>query len=285
MCTDMDIVHIAEPADTQVKSAARVLDILELLAVLGFPLGVSDIARRLDMPKSSAHTLLSTLVVRGYVVCDAQRRFGLHPLLATGSPSWVGGFQGPLLRVAKPLMQQLVDATGESALLGRLRDGMTLEYVEKVVTPDALRVDVELGVPRPLHSTSTGQVLLANSPELLVTQYLARMEPEMGPEFVAALRQTLSQVRTRGFAMVSDPRSAYAFGAAAPIRGIDGQIIAALNVSAPAARFHSASDHVIRELVTVASAISSRLSSHWTESADSSDPKRGSPPRGGPLPV
>jgi DNA-binding IclR family transcriptional regulator len=275
----MSTVHNLEHSPTAaVKSAVRVLDILELLAVVKQPLGVSEVGRRLEMPKSSAHMLLATLEARGYVISDPMRRFTLHPLISGGPRTWVGGFKGPLLRVARQVMEQLVQRTGESALLGHLRDGHSLEYIDKVVSSDALRVDPELGVPRPLDSTSTGQVLLAHAPETLVMACLERLQQTVGATGVQSLRQTLSQVRARGFAMVSDPGSGYAFGVAAPIRDGSGEVVAALNVSAPTARFHASSDQVIRDLVAAASAISDRLARYASAPAgDVEDPA--SPPQ------
>lgn len=279
MFKNMSSVHKHEHVvGSAVKSAVRVLDILELLAVVKLPLGVSEVARRLEMPKSSAHMLLATLEARGYVISDPLRRFTLHPLMSGGPRTWVGGLKGPLLRVARPLMEQLVQRTGESALLGHLHDAHSLEYIEKVVTSDALRVDPELGVPRPLHSTSTGQVLLAHAEENTVQACLTRLQETIGHADVQALRQTLAQVRARGFAMVSDPGSGYAFGVAAPIRDGSGEVVAALNVSAPAARFHASSEQVIRDLVAAASAISDRLARYASQPAAGEDPppaKRG----------
>lgn len=255
----MKIVHPAEQSGAAVKSAARVLDILELMAGAPMPLGVSEIARRLGMPKSSTHLLLSTLAARGYLVADLERRFALNPLMVGAQRAWVGGFIRPMLRVARPLMRELSDRTGESALLGRMRDPHTLEYIEKAVSRDPLRVDPELGVPRPLHSTSTGQVLLAYAPESTLQACLAGLAATLDAQAVETLEQTLATVRTQGFAMISDPASTYAFGVAVPIRDASGEVVAALNVSAPAARFHAAREHVIRELVSVASSINEHL--------------------------
>jgi DNA-binding IclR family transcriptional regulator len=268
MFTSMSLVHpLEQQSGSAVKSAVRVLDILELLAVVRLPLGVSEVARRLEMPKSSAHMLLATLEARGYVIGDPLRRFTLHPLISGGPRAWVGGFKGPLLRVARPLMEQLVQRTGESAVLGHLRDAHSIEYIDKVVSSDALRVDPELGRPRPVHSTSSGQVLLAHAQEPTVQACLARLEETIGSAGVQALRQTLVQVRARGFAMISDPGTGYAFGVAAPIRDGSGEVIAALNVSAPAARFHAASERVIRDLVAAASAISDGLARYASQAA------------------
>lgn len=269
MSADMsDVQPVERLTGSAVKSAVRVLDILELLAVVRQPLGVSEVGRRLEMPKSSAHMLLATLEARGYVISDPMRRFTLHPLISGGPRTWVGGFKGPLLRVARPLMEQLVQRTGESALLGHLRDAHSIEYIHKVVSSDALRVDPELGQPRPLHSTSTGQVLLAHARDPMRQACLAGLQATLDRAGLKALQLTLDQVRARGFAMISDPGSGYAFGVAAPIRDGSGEVVAALNVSAPAARFHASSERVIRDLVAAASAISDSLARYASSPAE-----------------
>jgi IclR family pca regulon transcriptional regulator len=159
-------------------------------------------------------------------------------------------------------MQRLVASTGESALLGCLREDCAFEYVEKVVTPQPLRVDVDLGIPRPLHSTSTGQVLLAFSPPDLMRSLLDKPGNGLGAGERAALLTTIAQVRARGYAMVSDAKSSYAFGVAAPIRDGRGDLVAALNVTAPSARFHQASEKVTREVVLAAAAITQELAGY-----------------------
>ncbi len=116
-----DGVHIYEQPPT-VKSAARLLDLLEMLTVARVPIGVSEIARQLDIPKSSAHMLLLTLEGRGYVVSDEQRRFALSAILGRRGREWVGGELGALLDIAKPVMNKLAHVTGESVFLGRRRD-------------------------------------------------------------------------------------------------------------------------------------------------------------------
>lgn len=245
-----------------VKSASRILDILELLATNAAPLRASEIAKRLGVPKSSAHMLLATLERRGYVVDRSDRRFTLHPALGAPGGTWVGGFRGSLLRVARPVMQRLVASTGESSLLGCLRADFAFEYVEKVVTPQPLRVDVDLGIPRPLHSTSTGQIFLAFSPPDLMHRLLDKLGTELSASERSTLLTNVAQVRARGYAMVSDAKSSYAFGVAAPIRDGRGDIVAALNVFAPSARFHPASDKVIREVVLAAAEITQELASY-----------------------
>src|SRR3990170_2281344 len=118
-------VHDDEQADgapAPVKSAIRVLDMLEMLSTAAGQLGVSDIARRLGIPKSSTSMLLATLETRGYVIGDDTRRFRLNPAYCQDRRSWVGGARAALLRGARPLLQQLARETGESAFLAVARD-------------------------------------------------------------------------------------------------------------------------------------------------------------------
>ena len=86
----------------EVKSAARVLDVLELFAASVGALGVSDVARKLGIPKSSTQGLLTTLASRGYLgrqdsayFLPAERRDG----------GWVGGLRARLLGLAEPILQ------------------------------------------------------------------------------------------------------------------------------------------------------------------------------------
>ena len=72
-----------------VKSASRVLDLLEIFAAAPSPLGVSELARRLSIPKSSVSALLRTLLLRGYLERDQHGgyRQSTHPAMALSSPS------------------------------------------------------------------------------------------------------------------------------------------------------------------------------------------------------
>src|SRR5258708_32787950 len=84
-----------------VKSAARVLDILELLVRSEEPMALKDLVSILTLPKSSAHALLRTLQTRGYVERDAADRYALNESLRQ-SPDWIGGHRGPPVPAGSP---------------------------------------------------------------------------------------------------------------------------------------------------------------------------------------
>jgi DNA-binding IclR family transcriptional regulator len=107
-----------------VKSAARVLDILELLFRSEEPMALKDLVSILALPKSSAHALLRTLQSRGYVERDAADRYALNESLRQSS-GWIGGPEAHLAAVARPVMDQLRDDLDETVFLESARRAAT----------------------------------------------------------------------------------------------------------------------------------------------------------------
>ncbi len=256
-----DDVHIYEQPPS-VKSAARLLDLLETLTLAQGPMGVSEIARQLGIPKSSAHMLLLTLEGRGYVVSDEQRRFRLTAILGRRGREWVGGEIGALLDIAKPVMNRLAQVTGESVFLGRRRDEQTLEYVHKVVSTHEIRCDGELNEPRWLHSTSVGLVLLAfqdfeSGQKSFGGTHLVRLT-EQTPRDKKKLRELVAEVRRQGYAVTHDTNAVGASGIAVPVHGGKG-CIAALNLAAPTSRFDRVLERHKELLIRSAAQISAEM--------------------------
>jgi DNA-binding IclR family transcriptional regulator len=246
-----------------VKSATRVLDLLEMLAAAPDEVGVSEVSRRLGIPKSSTHMLLATLEARGYVVGDEDRRFQLNPIFGNAGSSWVGGSRVMLMRLAKGPMEQLAQATRESSFLGVPRDESTAEYIAKVVTARELRCDGELHLPRLLHSTSVGLVILAFQPAERTERFLQKGRFERLTRNTLGdakqIRAEIEIVRKRGYALVRDTNSPGASGIAAPIFDAGGAVVAALNVSAPTSRFEPVPSKVAADLLRATAAITRQL--------------------------
>lgn len=265
-------VHILEQPVAEVKSAVRVLELFELLVEAREPLGVSEIARTLQMPKSSTYMLLATVEGRGYIVDKGGRRFMLHPALHGTGKHWVGGFRGALLRASRPVMRRLAEFTGESVFLAVLRADEHVEYVEKVVSAHDLRVDARLGTPRLLHATSSGLVLLAWNDAVREDYLKQRSYPQLTPYTIATadeLRRALDRVRTQGYAMVRDTNSAHASGISAPLWDMYGTVVAALTLAAPTSRFDADTIAAGRDaLLRSAKEVSSALGFESNEHAD-----------------
>lgn len=248
--------------NNDVKSAARTLDLLEIFAALPAPIGVSDLARRLGIPKSSTSLLLRTLLLRGYVTRDGD---GLYrQSLARGSMA-SGPAVARLVGVARPVMASVVKRTGETAFLGIPTADGQVQYIEKVVSPQAIRYDAEIDSPRPARRTSTGRVFLA-----FATLAAGGAPSSSGSAEPKARRpgdgRELAGVRRDGYAVGLGGHIREAAGVAAPIFGQDGTCIAALNVSAPAWRFDAQRTRIIAAVTSGAGRISRLLGHNGRES-------------------
>lgn len=244
-----------------VKSATRVLDLLEVLAVAPEALTLSALARRLAIPKSSALALLATLTKRGYVTREGGHLYRLTASAA--ARGWVGGPYAGLLAAAAPVMRALVEETKETAFLATLTPDGHVQYLDKVVSPQVVRYDRETTCLGPAHATSLGKVMLAFLPEQEVIEKLRRLGlPRLTDRTVTslpALLDELRRIRTAGVTVNVDERAVGASGVAAPIRSGSGHVVAALNISAPTVRFHRVRPKLIRAVVQGASDISRQL--------------------------
>lgn len=242
-----------------VKSAARVLDLLEMLSALREPIGVNEIARRLSMPKSSASALVATLHERGYAVSGAG---GVALAEAYRDAGWVGGGTAALLRCARPAMQRLSRTTGESCFMGVPTAKFDVLYVDKVVSDSALRYDAEVDQVRPAYCTSIGLVLLGGLSDSALDAYFeGRALRPVTPRTVtdeALIRREVTRGRTRGYVRISDSHVLGASGVAAPVRR-DGQVVAGLAVIAPSERFSRQTALNVQATVAAADAVSRAL--------------------------
>jgi len=248
---------------TTVKSAARVLDLLEFFSSGTDPLGVSEISKRLGTPKSSTYMLLITLEQRGFLVRDSSSRFGLHPSFSPDARAWIGGSRGRLLQLARGSMQDLVDALDESCFLSIIRADFMSEYIAKIASSQELRLDPPLGLAREPNAGSGGLVLLAYLPGEALERFFAThalrgytantlREPRR-------LRRELALIRGQGYAVAEGTNYSHATGVAAPIRNRHGAVIAALSIGAPTTRLQPVLQRAIQATIKAAAAISRDL--------------------------
>jgi DNA-binding IclR family transcriptional regulator len=245
-----------------VKSAARVLDILELLARSEEPMALKDLASVLALPKSSAHALLQTLQSRGYVERDAVDRYVLTQSLRQSS-GWIGGPEAHLAAVARPVMEQLRDELDESVFLGVRASRGDVKVIAKSVSRAAIRYDSADPGLRPAYCTGMGRVLLAFWDKKSRDAYLLRTRvraytPRTVTQ-VGKLRTILARVAVDGFAVLEEEFVLGGSATAAPVFGGDGTVIAALNVGTVSARYPAAKPRIISGVIRAAATISQRL--------------------------
>ncbi|MGW2635561.1 IclR family transcriptional regulator [Streptomyces sp. NPDC001348] len=148
----------------EVKSAARTVELLELLAARGDrPARLQELADELGVPRSSMYALLQTLIGRGWVRTDVTGSLygiGIHALL-TGT-----GYldSDPRVRAARPYLDEASEALGETIHLGRL-DGLDVAYLATRESHAYLRTISRVGRRLPAHAGALGKALLAERPD------------------------------------------------------------------------------------------------------------------------
>jgi DNA-binding IclR family transcriptional regulator len=245
-----------------VKSAARVLDILELLFRSDEPMALKDLVAILALPKSSAHALLRTLQSRGYVERDAADRYMLNEALRR-SPSWIGGPEAHLTAVARPVMDRLRDELDETVFLGVRGARGDVKVIAKSVSRAPIRYDSDNPGLRPAYCTGMGRILLAFWDKKSVDAYLMRTRlraytPRTVTD-VARMRTILAKVAADGYAILEEEYVLGGSATASPVFGGDGTVVAALNVGIVSARYPAAKARIIRSVIRAAGAISQRL--------------------------
>jgi DNA-binding IclR family transcriptional regulator len=249
----------------EVKSAGRILDLLEFLAGCTGPVKLKAIAVELGFPMSSAHALAQTLVSRGYVVQDATDRYALVPDIRHGSAFWPR--EARLVSTARPVMEALLADTDETVVISIRTNGGDVRRVAKSVSRQLIHFDVELDSPTETYCTASGRVLLAHWIPAAREAHLAHRRiiaytPQTVTD-VVAIRRILADVVTQGFAICDEEFVLGYAAVAAPIRGRQGDVIAAINLGATSARFRLNRDRYIASVMNSAKEISRRAC--WRE--------------------
>ncbi len=244
-----------------VQSVGRAVGILEMLADGAGELGVTEVGRRLGVHKATASRLLSTLAGRGLVernpATDKYRLgFGLIHLAGAA----LAGMD--LIREARPILEDLTERTKETVNLAVL-DGDRVLHIDQITSMRSIVSVSWVGRRTPYHCTSNGKVLLAFLDDAERDRLLSLpLEPRTrntitDPE---RLRAQLVEVRARGYAQTIEELEEGLNAVAAPVRGGDGAVIAAVSVAGPAFRMRPMElPRVARMAQDAASAISRRM--------------------------
>lgn len=244
---------------SSVRNAAR---LLKQFSERDRELGVTELARRLGLGKSTVHRLLATLTAeslleRGSAPGTYRLGLALYELGAAVST------HVDLHEAARPVLASLRNATGETVHVAVL-DGLEVVHVERLESPHALRIFSVVGHRLPAHCTSTGKVLLAAlSPDELAER-LDGWEPTRRTARTVASREALlvelARVTERGWAENVEESEIGVGSVGAPVRGADGTVVAAVSVAGPIVRLKGPSLRGFAAAVVEAgAAISTRL--------------------------
>ena len=224
-----------------VESVARAIRIVEALAQS--PAGLSELSRRVDLPKSTVARLLATLeemeaVERG----EDGRMYRLGPIVqrlssAAGGPAQLTAF-------ARPYLDELTELTGEAAGIS-IPDGFRVHYVDQTEAEHPVQVRDWTGELIPMHVVPSGLAIMAYWPELQVDRYLSRELEKMTSNTITdpdLIRKRLLRLRDDGYVWVHEEFVEGINSVASPVLEREGLITAAIHVHGPAYRFPAPGD-------------------------------------------
>lgn len=222
----------------RVKSAARVLDIFELLRDEGRPLTLTEMSRRLQVPMSSLHSLVHTLASRGYLEKDeVTLSYQLGPAIIALARDKRERMD--LIEAADTDLAELSQASGESVSLAVL-EGQEVVIVNKKVSNQVVRVVNPVGTRLPAHATALGKCILANLKEQeLIELYPSEELPTATSNAVTTrteLLEVVDQVRATRLAYDREESALGLFAVGSPIFDYSGDVVGAVSIAAPAAR-------------------------------------------------
>ena len=238
-----------------VQSLDRVLAILRSFSLEEPTLGVSEIARRIDLTSSTTHRLLTSLAQHGLVMRTEARGYALGPELLR--LALVAKEAMDLRDIAEPIMVQLRDATDETVGL-HVRDTSLLRHViHQVESRQALRrIYTEMGQAVPLHQGAPGKVLLAYLSESEQNRVLSEPLEKATERTItnpASIRKELAKVRSSGYAISVQERVTGIASIAVPVWDYSDRVVAVLSVSGPASRMSEKRLHSIAPTIKAAS--------------------------------
>jgi IclR family acetate operon transcriptional repressor len=225
--------------DNSVHSVDRAISILQVLARHGAA-GVTEIAAELDVHKSTVSRLLGTLEARGLVEQSSNRgryRLGYGVVqLAAGATR-----KHDLSVVSRPICHDLADLVGETVNVA-VKDGRSVVSIDQVIGSSTVTTVNWVGQRTPMHATSAGKVFLASMTpgdlKSILAEGLERFTEHTIVE-AATLTDQLESVRSQGYAYALGEHEVGLAAVAAPIKSLDGEVIAALTISGPNFRLNA----------------------------------------------
>jgi DNA-binding IclR family transcriptional regulator len=222
------------PADVALasRSVDRALAVLCSFSRETPALGVTELSERLDLTKSTVHRLLQALMARGLVAQDPDHRhytLGYRVLaLARAVPG-----EADLRQICLPHMRWLRSVTDETIALYVVAGDVRV-CLDELESPQMLRMSAGVGRCFPLDRGAASKALLMDGP--VDTELWRRATLALSVARRAELAAELEVARTWGYTQSSGETVPGAASLAAPVRGGDGRVVAALNVGAPASR-------------------------------------------------
>ncbi|MFF5920341.1 IclR family transcriptional regulator [Streptomyces flavochromogenes] len=246
-----------------VPAVTRAFDVLELFLEGDGTLSAPEITRRLQLPRTTTHELVTTLTARHYLVAVPEQPGRYRLGVRTYQLGSRYAEQLDLAAEGHQVAREVADTCGETVHVAVLED-MDVIYIAKVDSTHAVRMVSAAGRRLPAHCTAVGKMLLATLPEAELEERLDGYDlAGMTPRSITdpdALRAALAEIRILGVAGEQQESNPDVSCVAAPVRDRTGRVVAALSVSVPVHRWSEDRENELTALaVKGASRLAERL--------------------------
>jgi len=249
------------PAKARLSSVANSIRLLGSFSGEEDELGITTLATRLRLAKSTVHRLATTLTSSRFLEQNSETgkyRLGLA-LFELGA---LVRRRMDVANEARPKLRELLEKTGETVQLG-IVDHFSVLYVYEMESRRAIRMAAAVGARAPLHCTAVGKVLLASQPQDYVKQVLDLGLTSYTPKTITrreGVLAMLAEVSARDYATDDEESEIGLRAIASPVRNHTGAVIAAVGMAAPVQRMNKkAMQTCVPDVLATAKAISARL--------------------------
>lgn len=249
-----------EEMSLSVKSAKRVMKILDIL--VDYPEGLSsnEISQKLELPPSSTFNLLHTIADSNYLYKDSNKKYRLGPKLIPIGTSALESLD--IYEMGMPHLKKLMETVEETVFMAVLSDD-ELFYIAKVDSNRSIRTTAQPGNRKPLHCTGLGKALLAFMPEAERKRILERVPLTAYTNKTvvnqAVLEEQLEYYQNLGYSIDDEESEEGLYCFAAPVFGVNHELMAAISVAGPKERVQGKSDTITAEVAMIAAHISKDL--------------------------
>lgn len=246
---------------SQVQTVDRVHAILNCFSNRAPYLGLVEISERIELPKSTTHRLVSSMMHHGLL---GRAPDGRRYMLGYQFLRWADVVRNTLdlPTLAKPFLNELATRTDETAVL-MVRDGDWAICLDKVDSSHSLRLDMTVGKRIWLHAGSSAKILMAHLDQDEIDRIIDETKlPQVLDNTITApqdLRDELAQICTQGYATSSQERDPDAAGVSAPIFNGADDVIAGIGIVGPVPRIMTNVPKLVEAVQSVAGSLSKQL--------------------------
>ncbi len=253
-------------SDSGIQVIDRSFDILELLATEEEGLGITEIARRLDLNKTTVHRIVNAILKRGYIEKTDQGLYQIGLKCVAMASIRLSNLE--LTTEAKPYLYNLTNILRQVCHLAIL-DGSDAVYIDKIEFTKNIRIYSEIGRRIPVYCSALGKSLLLDKAPKQVEAILKRCEYQVYTKnTLTTMEQVIAEIeegRKTGWTIDNEEHDRGICCIAAPIYDYTGKIVAAISTSASTFFYTEARQLQIAEMVKDTATQISKQMGYWTK--------------------